>query len=173
MKFLAILVLLIIAIAGCLELSNPTNITKNDTKNYSNVSIPLKYIVKDYCESDSDCVRQTSCCDCGLGQYVNKYNLENNSCNGPRCMCPTMLSKGVCLSNKCTAVPIKEEIIFCGRSTNGSCINNADCVKGGCSGQICQSKSEDAITTCEYRECYDSKVAGVSCGCLNDKCQWN
>jgi len=62
---------------------------------------------------------------------------------------------------------------FCGRSTNGQCSSDADCITGGCSGQVCQSKSEEpVITTCEYTECYNAQTYGVICSCVNSKCQW-
>jgi eight-cysteine-cluster-containing protein len=62
---------------------------------------------------------------------------------------------------------------FCGTSTNGTCSTDADCVSGGCSGQVCQSASEPpVITTCEYTECYDAQRYGVGCGCHDGKCRW-
>lgn len=62
---------------------------------------------------------------------------------------------------------------FCGTSTLGTCNSDADCMSGGCSGQVCQSKSEEPIiTTCEYRDCYNAEAYGLTCGCLNKKCQW-
>jgi len=62
---------------------------------------------------------------------------------------------------------------FCGTSTKGQCSSDADCIAGGCSGQVCQSKSEEpAITTCEYRDCYNNQAYGVVCKCVNNKCQW-
>ena len=62
---------------------------------------------------------------------------------------------------------------FCGLSTYGSCETDADCVTGGCSGQVCQSRSEEPrATTCEWRECYDSRQFGLGCGCIKNQCQW-
>ena len=62
---------------------------------------------------------------------------------------------------------------FCGESTKGSCNTDEDCVSAGCSGQICQSIDEESlITTCEFLECYNQEFYGVSCGCVNNKCQW-
>ena len=53
------------------------------------------------------------------------------------------------------------------------CTTDADCVKGGCSGTICQSKDAEPIfTTCEYLpeyECYKQ----IKCGCIDSKCQWS
>jgi len=62
---------------------------------------------------------------------------------------------------------------FCGRSTNGPCNQDSDCISGGCSGQVCQSKSEEPIiTTCEYKECYNAAAYNLTCGCKNNQCQW-
>ena len=62
---------------------------------------------------------------------------------------------------------------FCGSSTYGECGQDSNCAKDGCSGQVCQSKTEKSImTTCEYRECYDSDRYNLNCKCINNKCQW-
>ena len=62
---------------------------------------------------------------------------------------------------------------FCGRSTGGSYSSDTDCTTGGCSGQVCQSKSEEgAVTTCEYAECYDAAKYGLSCKCQGGGCRW-
>jgi len=62
---------------------------------------------------------------------------------------------------------------FCGTSTRAACASDADCLAGGCSGQVCQSRSEPAAaTTCEWRDCYDAKAYGVTCGCAGGKCAW-
>lgn len=62
---------------------------------------------------------------------------------------------------------------FCGRSTNGPCETDSDCLKGGCSGQVCQSvKEPPVITTCEWRDCYDPAPFGLQCGCVNGACRW-
>jgi eight-cysteine-cluster-containing protein len=71
-----------------------------------------------------------------------------------------------------SSVQIAEE--FCGSSTNGNCVANSDCITGGCSGQVCQSKDEEgAITTCEWRDCYDEAQYGLECECVENKCQWS
>ena len=61
---------------------------------------------------------------------------------------------------------------FCGKSTYAACASDDDCSAGGCSGQVCQGTGEDIATTCEYRDCYDTNRYGVSCGCVEDRCQW-
>ena len=56
--------------------------------------------------------------------------------------------------------------------TEAECKTDNDCVTGGCSGTLCQSKdAEPLMTTCEWREeyaCYKQ----TSCSCINEKCQW-
>ena len=62
---------------------------------------------------------------------------------------------------------------FCGRLSYGKCNSDGDCVRAGCSGQICQSRLEKSvITTCEWLECYDTNKYGVACKCIDGKCQW-
>lgn len=62
---------------------------------------------------------------------------------------------------------------FCGSSTYGKCTSDANCLAGGCSGQVCQSKDEEPIiTTCEWEDCYDAGKFGLNCKCLNNQCQW-
>jgi len=62
---------------------------------------------------------------------------------------------------------------FCGTSSKGSCVSNADCTTAGCSGQICQSKSEPAMASdCAYLECYNAAAYELDCICNNKECQW-
>jgi eight-cysteine-cluster-containing protein len=62
---------------------------------------------------------------------------------------------------------------FCGNSTFGNCVADTDCVTGGCSREVCQSRSEEPIiTTCEYKDCYNTQVYNLKCGCAQNKCQW-
>jgi len=53
------------------------------------------------------------------------------------------------------------------------CQTDKDCIKGGCSGTICQSKDvPPIITTCEWKEeytCYQES----NCICMNNKCEWD
>ena len=55
---------------------------------------------------------------------------------------------------------------------DAECKTDSDCITGGCSGTICQSKdAEPIITTCMWKEeyaCYKQ----IECGCVNGKCQW-
>ncbi len=125
-----------------------------------------------YCDSDNDCVRKNSCCDCGLGSYVNKNYQDEELKRCPKCLCPVADSIGKCINNRCTAVPAQKSE-FCGTSTSGSCVSSDDCTVGGCSSQVCQSKNEKpAITTCEYKDCYNPDAYNLSCQCISNKCEW-
>jgi eight-cysteine-cluster-containing protein len=89
---------------GVSNLTNASNVTANATN--TTIQIPAGYEVKDYCVKDGDCVRQNQCCDCGPGEYVNRYNLDNPDCNGSACTCQPQASMGVCRQNKCMTVPL-------------------------------------------------------------------
>ena len=69
---------------------------------------------------------------------------------------------------------------FCGETGNYSdnyiCKDDSDCQIKGCSGEICQSKSQSKRitgvgTTCVYRKEYDC-LKHSSCKCINEMCQW-
>ena len=53
------------------------------------------------------------------------------------------------------------------------CVTDSDCITGGCSGTVCQSKdSEPIFTTCEFLPeyaCYKE----IRCGCIEGKCHWD
>ncbi len=62
---------------------------------------------------------------------------------------------------------------FCGYSTGGECSTDSECTTGGCSGQVCQSTTEDPVhSDCMYRDCYDDSRYGVACRCVSDRCIW-
>ncbi len=62
---------------------------------------------------------------------------------------------------------------FCGISTYGYCEGDNDCIVAGCSNQVCQNKTEQVFTTCDWKECYDYSKYGLSCKCISNKCQWS
>ncbi len=166
-------------VSGCV-LELPAGNNTNTSGNNSTI-IPPGYTVKDYCERDSDCYRQVKCCDCGLGEYVNKYNLDNPICTSPRCLCPISDTIGKCAGNRCIATPAmpitpdneSKKPGFCGWSTNGTCAGDLDCKSGGCSNQVCQSVNEPSVvTTCIFSECFDARSYGVLCRCVNSRCSW-
>ncbi len=57
-------------------------------------------------------------------------------------------------------------------SATGECTKDSDCVKAGCSSEICVPSSQaGTITPCIYRSDYDCLPLS-SCGCANGKCGW-
>ena len=80
------------------------------------------------------------------------------------------LTKDFCKFNKEKTT----KAVFCGWSTEGDCFSDKDCMGGGCSGQVCQSINEESVlTTCEYRDCYNSRAYALECRCVNNKCKWD
>ena len=62
---------------------------------------------------------------------------------------------------------------FCGWSSYGKCNSDGDCIRDGCSNQICRSRFEKPlITTCEWLDCYDAEKFGIACKCVEGRCQW-
>jgi hypothetical protein len=66
----------------------------------------------------------------------------------------------------------------CKRSDDGVCgwevkqCDNAPCVKGGCSGQICIEQGDDVMTTCEWQPQY-ACYQGAACERQSDgQCGW-
>jgi len=125
-----------------------------------------------YCAVDADCAcgthKESGECFVGSKEFVNIEKQCPDYCTGIAGMFETK-----CVSHQCKIVK-KEENGFCGWSTGGECESDADCMAGGCSGQVCQSKKEaPVVTTCEYRECYSAANYGLSCSCVNNKCEWS
>lgn len=81
---------------------------------------------------------------------------------------------GGCIGSEQKSQPTGEyEGQFCGWSTFGKCSSDKDCIVGGCSSQVCQSRFEESIiTTCEWKACYDAEKYKLKCRCINGKCQW-
>ena len=135
-RLLAILVIGILLLNGCTQ-QKPPPVNVTNESNYTapppppsnqtvNVTIPPGYEVSDYCVQDSDCIRQKKCCDCGPGEYVNFYHLENPVCAPPQCACPIMRTTGACQDNKCVAVPYNEsgaDIFYFWTNNSGKCGN--------------------------------------------------
>ncbi len=75
-------------------------------------------------------------------------------------------------------IKVPEEVIknptgFCGSSTYGICSSDSDCVTGGCSSEVCQSKNEaGAVSPCIYKDCENAKAYDLHCGCIQNRCQW-
>jgi hypothetical protein len=60
-----------------------------------------------FCRADADCMRRPTCCDCGLGTWVNKQFSEPRECRPgePLCRCALQDAKGVCENNRCVGTP--------------------------------------------------------------------
>ena len=57
-------------------------------------------------------------------------------------------------------------------TSSAECAVNSDCMKGGCSSQICAPAAQEGIiTTCEYRPEYDC-YQEANCGCVQGTCGW-
>lgn len=54
-----------------------------------------------------------------------------------------------------------------GEQKPGECADDAACVVGGCSAEVCST--EQVQTTCEAR---DWPTKGASCGCVSGQCMW-
>jgi len=126
---------------------------------------------------------QTNCC--GTELEVRKSDSEiviqeiqyGNLC---RCVCRrkvTIRDVGKNFSVIFVTLEGKRRVLlpktgFCGFSTYGYCRSDTDCIVSGCSGQVCSSKNESIFTTCEWKECYDSRRFGLECRCVSNACQW-
>jgi eight-cysteine-cluster-containing protein len=110
---------------------------------------------------------------------IINYNLKKNQdCDKwaereniliPACVGEWIIEDGEC-KWVCETQSLED---FCGFSTNAPCETNSECTTGGCSSQVCQGINEEGmITTCEYRECYNAGLYGLSCRCVENTCQW-
>jgi len=99
-------------------------------------------------------------CKCLCSQKIMIFNVESDA-------------KVVFISLDNRKKILSPNLEFCGKSTYSECHTDDDCIATGCSHQICQSKYEEMIiTTCEFRECFDTARFGVSCECIDNMCQW-
>jgi len=132
--------------------------------------IPLDQVFA--CTVDADCVVVEARDCCGCPTSINKdaqdlYNQKSKGmCIGVTCeVCGAeLITPPACINNQCSFKPIV--------MPQAECQSDADCMKSGCSGTICQSKGADPVmTTCEWREEYTCYQEG-KCGCVNNKCEW-
>ena len=57
---------------------------------------------------------------------------------------------------------------MCIKNSNDSCTSDADCVAGGCGGELCYNPaSGGGVSTCEC-----TAPTGPSCGCVDGRCSW-
>jgi hypothetical protein len=71
--------------------------------NTTNVIGPGDIPENKFCLQDSDCVRQNSCCDCGVGEWVHKDYQVQVRC-AKVCQCEISNTVGKCRSNQCVGV---------------------------------------------------------------------
>lgn len=59
------------------------------------------------------------------------------------------------------------------QSVKEKCSKDDDCVKAGCSSQLCvlEEEADGLFTTCEYKEEYRC-LEFTECGCSNNNCAW-
>jgi|GEM_PF-6763196 len=83
-----------------------------------------------YCTEDKNCVRQASCCDCGLGDWVNQKYYKEAVCQYA-CKCALFLSEGKCVDHQCVGVApngcTADEYATC---ADGTSYKSATCTNG-------------------------------------------
>jgi eight-cysteine-cluster-containing protein len=71
-----------------------------------------------------------------------------------------------------TDAPLKQMCDDLNISVAGECGTDADCVRAGCSSQLCvPDENAGIVTTCEYKQEY-ACLAQTSCGCVEGRCSW-
>jgi len=140
---------------------------KNDEKNYGAAD-------NSQADDDSNIVAPEDivCCKIsGLslpGEGVSYELVERSECSVPEGVMD--VEKEIVDDEFCEA---KTDERFCGTSTYGACETDADCLRAGCSNSVCQSVGEEStITTCEFKECYNTEKYNARCVCLENQCQW-
>ena len=62
---------------------------------------------------------------------------------------------------------------FCGWSTEKFCESDSQCMRNGCSGEVCSGIYEAIATPCWWFDCFDWRKYDLTCGCHEGKCQWH
>jgi len=63
--------------------------------------------------------------------------------------------------------------VYYGRSTLGNCVTDDECLVSGCNGEICQSKTEEPLSSiCVVPDKPLPKQLGYQCQCFTERCQW-
>lgn len=115
------------------------------------------------------------------GQYAAKYHFDVDPSLLPENMTgmtgadvELTISSNFVSSAKVHRIYEENSSSFCGYSTSQYCNSDLECIPGGCSGQVCQSISEEQlVTTCEWKSCYDASSFGLFCGCVDNQCIWH
>lgn len=68
---------------------------------------------------------------------------------------------------------LKRQCLALNFGGTGACGSDADCVRAGCSSQLCVpvSQENETVTTCEYLPEY-ACFAQTTCGCVEGMCSW-
>ena len=68
---------------------------------------------------------------------------------------------------------LKEQCLALNFGGTGGCSSDADCVRAGCSSQLCVpvSQANETVTTCEYLPEY-ACFTQTTCGCVEGRCSW-
>ncbi len=149
--------------------------------------IPPKVLCEEMtidCKTNEDCSslicpavvgKDTPTCDTTIGKC---YCGQKNDIECPETYtCPDgsivpWCKKTICVEEPCSPCQcIKSPETQC-KVPENECNDDSDCITGGCSGEICQSKNTEPIASiCIYKEwfkCLDL----TSCGCFEGKCGW-
>jgi eight-cysteine-cluster-containing protein len=168
--FLSTSLIFLFTIIGCTQIED----TESDEFCTSPNGAKLSYVEAVATAESSECnsmLKETHYCNNITGTWWMDLNIDKPGCS-PACVVIVETKKAE-INWRCTGAIIPNTAEFCGRSTYGVCKSVKDCIKGGCSSSVCQSaKEEPIITTCEWRDCYDSAKYGLVCGCKEGKCQW-
>jgi hypothetical protein len=110
------------------------------------------------------------------------FQKDENGCDICKCKpapCPPVMCMLYCEDGfekdangcdicKCKAPERKVATGACVKNSFDSCTTDADCVAGGCGGELCYNPAfTGGASTCECVQ-----PTGVSCGCVNGKCAW-
>jgi len=112
----------------------------------------------------------------------NGFELDENGCAICKCKqpaCPPVMCELYCEdgfeldANGCEICKCKQperQVAsgMCVKNSFESCSSDADCVAGGCGGELCYNPAfGGGVSTCECVQ-----PSGVSCGCVNGTCAW-
>ncbi|MBT7902278.1 eight-cysteine-cluster domain-containing protein [Candidatus Woesearchaeota archaeon] len=152
---LVVLILIGIFLAGC---QAPTK-----------VELDLIKQNKDSCNQDSDCACGGVDIDsrqCFIGNVLYQQNFVDKSVD-----CPGFCqAKTKCVVRTCVSLP---DLDLSSGVKKTECSADSDCIVGGCSGQICQSKNlPPEFTTCEVKPEY-ACYSQIKCGCDAGFCNWD
>ncbi|MEM0475772.1 MAG: eight-cysteine-cluster domain-containing protein [Candidatus Norongarragalinales archaeon] len=70
-----------------------------------------------------------------------------------------------------TPPPLPSEMLLTSPTPLTFCSTDADCVVGGCSGELCGLRGEELVSTCVWKPEY-ACFEKTTCGCVDGKCEW-